>query len=174
MLTIILINCYRTLQCAVDNFTSALLENLPPLVPDIIVCGNFNSPLFQWPEGTIIAGETQEKQTQSRLLLELSEKFFLIQVITMPTIINNTLDLFFTNNKDMVVNCSVDETIFSDQPFITINTTYSEVRTSPKHSYFHSWTSFLQLANWLESLQHLSQCNGLGPATWRKRPQQNV
>lgn len=71
-LNAILVNCYRPPQCAVDNFTSAirsiseLLQNLPPPTPDILVCGDFNFPFIQWPEGTITApppGGTQEEQT---------------------------------------------------------------------------------------------------------------
>ena len=62
---IIVVNCYHPPQCTLQNFKTAiehisrLIDNLHRPMPDIILCGDFNFPFIQWPEGST-SGATLE------------------------------------------------------------------------------------------------------------------
>lgn len=128
-LNMVIINCYRPPQCGLQEFRSAVeninkvIDNLPPPMPEIILCGDFNFPLISWPSGSV-SGGTLEHQVQAKLLLETTEKNFLTQQITQPTRQHNTLDLFFTNNQEAISKYRVEKSSLSDHNLITINTTY--------------------------------------------------
>ena len=135
----IVINCYRPPQCDLESFANAvgklnnIFENLPTPMPDINLTGDFNFPIIQWPEGTI-SGGTREDQLQANLLLDTADKVFLTQLITRPTRLNNTLDLFFTNNEEAISSYRVEKTIFTDHNLISVNTTLRKVKTTEKET----------------------------------------
>ena len=61
--------------------------------------------------------------------MDFSEKFFLNQYIEEPTRLNNILDLFFTNNEDIILKIQVEApTTMSDHKLQCITTCFiSEV-----------------------------------------------
>ena len=82
LLNLVVINCYRPSDCSLTNFENPIknmkdiVDNLPSPTPEIIICGDFNFPFIQWPEGSIRGG-TQDAQSQAKL--ELATFTFLTQ-----------------------------------------------------------------------------------------------
>ena len=57
--------------------------------------------------------------------MALSEEFFLVQCIEEPTRLNNILDLFFTNNEDVILKTQVEApTTLSDHKLQCITTSF--------------------------------------------------
>ena len=108
----------------------------------IIVAGDFNFPIIDWKTRKV-SGGTREQNGQAEDLLALSEEFFLVQCIEEPTRLNNILDLFFTNNEDMILKTHVEApSTLSDHRLQCITTrlgsTMDELNVElPEHS-FHS------------------------------------
>ncbi|KAK3884903.1 hypothetical protein Pcinc_010877 [Petrolisthes cinctipes] len=159
-LNLLIFNCYRPPSCTLVNFTKAyremhkLIEDLPTPMPDIIICGDFNFPFIHWPEGSIITGATREEQDQASLTFELSDKFFLTQLITKPTRKNNTIDLLFTNIQDLLSDHTVEKTIFSDHNLVHLHTRYRKAKdqvdtdTPPSHNRFSALNFDSEAVNW--------------------------
>merc|ERR1711874_925506 len=74
-----------------------------------------------WRKKTTVHG-TIDQQKQFDRLLEVAEKYYLIQTVEEPTRIGNTLDLVFTNNIDIITQQDVSKTIMSDHNIIEITT----------------------------------------------------
>ena len=76
---------------------------------DIIICGDFNFPEADWsnPECRKISAVTGDDKIQLNKLLNLTDDFFLNQLITKPTRNKNTLDLVFTNITDSPFDCNI-------------------------------------------------------------------
>jgi len=74
--------------------------------PTIILTGDFNFPFIEWKTSGVgacswtmkpgIYGSEDEK-SQFHKLMEVSDKYHLVQAIEEPTRKDNTLDLVFTN-----------------------------------------------------------------------------
>jgi hypothetical protein len=52
--------------------------------------------------------------------LKFAEQFALEQFVTVPTRLNNILDLFFANNTELVRELSVEDTVLSDHRLINV------------------------------------------------------
>lgn len=141
---LVILNCYRPPQCTLEKFdevinkVNKLLENLPTPMPNIMLCGDFNLPTIQWPEGRL-SGGTLAHREQARRLMATADQAFLTQLVTRPTRKENILDLLFTNNQEAVRNYTVEETIISDHRLLTFSTDYlrdatPQARSSPTHS----------------------------------------
>ena len=82
---------------------------------NIILVGDMNFPFVQWKCienqmcAKIIPGTTTDSQNQARKLLDLTEKYFMEQLIQEPTREENILDLIFSNT-DIVNNINVEKT----------------------------------------------------------------
>ena len=74
--------------------------------PNIIVCGDFNLPHINWKDSSTITGATNDEKQMVQLLSSFANEFFMTQIISEPTHYQgNTLDLIFTNNRDLIYNC---------------------------------------------------------------------
>ena len=91
---------------------------------EIVIMGDFNLPGISWECGSPRI-ETKEPSKSEALLLTFMEDNFLTQHITQPTRQRNTLDLFLTNNDNMVLCTTSDETNISDHNIVSIKTTYN-------------------------------------------------
>ena len=89
--------------------------------PDILICGDFNLPSANWDA---IGEDTGSAHSTLRNSLnQFQNKHFLTQVINLPTNKSgNTLDLVFTNNSQLVNECSSVPTQFSDHYLVDIST----------------------------------------------------
>lgn len=136
---LLIINCYRPPSCTYESFKQACnkmheaISTQPAPMPNIIICGDFNFPFVTWPTAAMNGG-TKDLQQQANLLLEVSEKYFLSQIITKPTRKESTLDLFFTNNQDLVHSYTTEKTIFSDHCLVTIQTSCRKGTIAPRQS----------------------------------------
>merc|ERR1711874_358831 len=74
-----------------------------------------------WRKKATVHG-TIDQQKQFDRLIEVAEKYHLIQMVEEPTRIENTLDLVFTNNIDIITQQDVSKTIMSDHNIIEITT----------------------------------------------------
>ncbi len=116
---LIILLLYRPPSCSSSDFEpiinkmfSCMFELSSPL-PNIILLGDFNLPNMDWsnPKHCFI----------SRALCPFIDSFFLEQLVTEPTRINNVLDLIFSN--DDVIDCiSVCKTVISDHSLLTVKT----------------------------------------------------
>ena len=91
---------------------------------DIFLTGDFNLPEIQWPIRD--ANIPQPKLSYSaNLLTTFMEENFLNQLVDKPTRGNNILDLFITNNANIVSHIDSVETSISDHNIVKVNTTYN-------------------------------------------------
>ena len=120
-------NIYRPPSCAENKFKdtltniSAAIEGISSPMPTIIVCGDFNLPIINWETGRS-SGGTLEMQRQADALMEFMNTHCLQQMVQEPTRINNILDLFLTNNPDIIMNINTSNTVISDHKLITVDT----------------------------------------------------
>ena len=106
-LTLVVITLYRPPECPSNQFTSSLqdirvkLDAVSTYMPNIVFTGNFNFPTIDWNSERVIGGGT-EYRLQAETLMEFARDFCLQQFIDIPTQEESILDLFFTNNEDIV------------------------------------------------------------------------
>ena len=91
---------------------------------DIIVMGDFNLPGISWKDNNFKV-ESKAPSTSEALLQTFMEDHLLSQYIHQPTRLRNTLDLFLTNNDNLVLHTSSEETELSDHNIVTIKSTYN-------------------------------------------------
>ena len=90
----------------------------------IIITGDFNFPNIQWDQSsqTSVTGKPTEAE---ELFLTFLEDNLLCQYITQPTRDMNILDLFLTNNPNLVLQSNSTPTPLSDHNIVTVQTTYN-------------------------------------------------
>ena len=69
------------------------------------LCGDFNLPDINWDSNTITGH--QYSLSMNQLFLDLFCDLGLTQTVDKPTRENNILDLFLTNNNNLIKSCSV-------------------------------------------------------------------
>ena len=115
----------------VMNKVKRLLSVMDTPEPTVLITGDFNFPFIEWKRNELGAcawrknttdNGTIDQQKQFDKLLEVVEKYHLIQTVEEPTRIENTLDLVFTNNIDIITQQDVSKTIMSDHNIIEITT----------------------------------------------------
>ena len=129
---------YRPPSCPLNNFENAMkdieakINELGSLLPSIILMGDFNFPTMSWVTGRLYGG-SREYRCQGECLRKFMEVFMLEQYIMEPTRKDNILDLFLTNNPDIVKMIDVGNTIMSDHDLITVTIDINlEGATEPK------------------------------------------
>ena len=100
------------MTCLISSFQTTL---------NIIVTGDLNFPIIDWKTSDINGGSLSIRR-QSEMLLEFIAENFLEQCIMVPTRNHNILDLFLTNNYDIVLRTDVEETSISDHNIVIIDT----------------------------------------------------
>ena len=126
-LALVVITLYRPPECPSDLFISSLeeikikLETISTCLPNIIFTGDFNFPTVDWnSESVIVGGAGYRLQAES--LIQFARNLCLQQFIEIPTREENILDLFFTNNEDIVQEYDVTPWKASDHRLITVKT----------------------------------------------------
>ena len=123
----VLVNLYRPPTCPEVLFKHALsdvsqaIDSLGAPMPSVIMCGDFNLPSVDWTSGTI-GSCTIEIQRQAGALFEFMNQYCLQQMVSQPTRVNNILDLFMTNNPEIVWNMEVVNTVLSDHRLVLVET----------------------------------------------------
>ena len=73
-----------------------------------MILGDFNFPFLSWIEAEdsviyhIKSGAKIDEKLRAEKLLNLTNKYFMNQIITQPTRNTNTLDLIFLNNTELI------------------------------------------------------------------------
>ena len=127
-LDIIFATVYRPPTCETSKFNHVLEIILSKVkesesarhMPNIIVMGDFNFPVINWENGTVQGG-TLESQNQASSLINFMNNLTLEQCIHQPTRGNNILDLFLTNNFEIVRGVEIEDTEMSDHRLIALN-----------------------------------------------------
>ena len=113
-LDITAITIYRppTSRCSdfmlVIEAIKSVLHNITP-EPRLILTGDLNFPSINW-ESQIIGPCQVETRQQAQLLLNFFESMFLEQYVEDATRINNILDIFATNDQELISSITVEKT----------------------------------------------------------------
>ena len=115
----------QSFQNIILNNISTLMNTLATPEPDIILLGDFNFPKAVWREGVGI--QHQGVSPENRMLnslIDVCDTHHLLQKITFGTRATqlgeeNTLDLLFTNNDDLLCNITRQASALSDHYLIT-------------------------------------------------------
>ena len=155
---------------AVDEIRSTL-SNLQAPYPEVIVCGDFNLPHLDWPNGTLRPGASKDEKSMAQILEDLANDHFLFQQVTGPTHRHgNTLDLCFSNNPQLMDDYHCRPTIFSDHYLIEGSAIFKS-STSEQESFrqphgedgisatFDALNFFSEEVDWTEIQEDLSKVN---------------
>ena len=118
----------------------------------ILMGGDFNFPIIDWKTRRV-SGGTMDQMKQAKDLLEFTDNFFMDQYIKKPTRNQNILDLFFTNNDEIMIAVEVEApTILSDHNLQIITTGFfpnlcDEIKP-PKDESFYALNFHDNTINW--------------------------
>ena len=176
---------YRPPDTTKDEFTPCIdkiesyLCNLPS-TDNIMILGDFNFPFLSWIEAEdsviyhIKSGAKTDEKLQAEKLLNLTNKYFMNQIITQPTRNTNTLDLIFLNNTELIPNHTVENVskCLSDHDLITCHIKEASDDNHPKINkkpeklrIFNYWSQkaswdkmnqFLEKVEWSENITQTS------------------
>ena len=116
---------------AIMNKIKKLLSEMATPEPTVIITGDFNFPFIEWKRSGVGACSwtmkqgtygTEDEKSQFYKLMEIMDKYHIVQAIEEPTRKENTLDLVFTNAIDIFKQIDVSQTILSDHDLIEIIT----------------------------------------------------
>ena len=95
----------------------------------INLMGDFNLPEISWNVEDKAPHLDFESSKCGQTLLTFMDKNFLSQYVTSPTRERNVLDLFLTNDPNLVLHTEVSDTKISDHRMVQILTTSNETAT---------------------------------------------
>ena len=162
---------YRPPKTTGEKFNQCLCEVQKYLqkVPDTqnnILIGDLNFPFLKWSEAndsvihSFVSGGLTDEQSQAQSFIDLTDQYFLNQVISKPTRGDNTLDLVYINNNDMFFNFKVEDVskylsdhkqITAEIDFVT-SPNHTTTKTPDKLRKFNYWSN---KAKWDEMISHL-------------------
>ncbi|XP_069936150.1 uncharacterized protein [Cherax quadricarinatus] len=131
---LVIILVYKPALATAEEFTDQLskidsyLDRLENPTPNILLLGDFNLPRVKWKmaQGNVIPeispGSTLAQQVHTRELMRLCERYSLNQQVIDPTRNENTLDLIFTSNEELIRDITVSKTIYCDHNIIEVQT----------------------------------------------------
>ena len=126
----VLVSVYRPQNSSLADFKNTMnfIEEKIKSLGDsytIIVTGDFNFPNICWESLSVHTGTTTVTADSARCLLHFMEKYLLNQEISIPTRLNNILDLFLTNKHDLVLDVFATKSSISDHNVMKIPLAYS-------------------------------------------------
>ena len=104
---------------------------------DLIICGDFNFPHADWsdPDCRRTSEVIGDDKIQLNKLLNLTDEYFLQQLITKPTRNQNTLDLMFTNITDSPFDCNISEyKTLSDHKVVELKLHHNDEQPTPEET----------------------------------------
>ena len=148
-----------------------ILNKLERPDPTIIWSGDFNFPFVKWKECNNggcswyfdpCIPTTRDEKAQFRSLYNICSKFNLMQTIDEPTRGNNTLDLIFTNEIDVIRYIDINYSSLSDHFRIELTTALKTekikeaVRQIKERNGLKMYNFFSKKVNWTEIKNELS------------------
>ena len=164
----VIASIYRPPGTPITSFTNLLrflqrnITKLANFDSDLFIMGDFNMPDLAWCQSDSVSG-TRAISESGTLLNHFIDHNFISQYVDKPTRINNILDLFFTNNSNLVLQCDSTDTSLSDHKIIKIKTTYnvkSTLKNTKPHIPDFTFRSLnLQKADFNKISDHLKSLN---------------
>ena len=137
----------------------------------VMFLGDMNFPFLQWKTvedvtyPVITPGNTTDNQNQAKTMIELTDKYFMQQVITEPTREDNILDLLFSTHSDEITNISIEKVsnVLSDHNFVyftipSIDSTRKTAKPAPPYTLQNDLSDFQfwsEKCNWDSVKQQL-------------------
>ena len=152
-------------KLAMEKISVTIRSDLQPL-PRIIFTGDLNFPSVDWISQTINSCTTETRE-QATVLLEFFQEFFLEQQVHEATRERNILDIFATNDHELVSQILVEDNDrkFSDHKSIIIKTNLIR-EASLEHS--KSYNSDLEALNFYsDTIDWSSLKSELGNIDWK-------
>ena len=110
-----------------------IFKELKTPEPTIILSGDFNFPFVKWKrlqnggctwEYKTKSNATKDQKQQFKDLMSICNEQCMLQVIEEPTRKENTLDLMFTNEPNVVTEVEVNKKWISDHSRVEVSTNY--------------------------------------------------
>ena len=165
---LVVVTLYRPPGCTTEKFievTEIIRSNIRSIgnpEPTIVITGDFNLPNIEWNRYSIYGG-TSPDRTQADALFRLVDELLLRQIVENATRGDNILDLFLTNNDDLVSNIQIEDTIMSDHRILMIETTMDmkpdKLGGVKKSGQFASLNFFNENTKWTDINNHISSIN---------------
>lgn len=173
----ILLCCmYRPPRCSTENMLEVLriieheARKLGAPEPTIIINGDFNFPDIQWNDTTIYGG-TAEDRLQANSLFTMMESLMLKQIIHIPTRGNNILDLFLTNDEDLISDVRAEDIDISDHRLMVVETTLNTKKQTQNDTantdgfqsmnFFHDSIDWKAINDGISNIDWQGEMNGL-------------
>ena len=105
------------------NVMKFLRSNIAELDDDsykFCISGDFNFPLIDWQSLSVSSGGSSDTADSANCLLSFMSDNLMNQYVSVPTRGSNTLDLFITNDDNLVTNVSSTKTDISDHNMVDI------------------------------------------------------
>ena len=135
---------------------------MAPTSSTIALCGDLNFPIIDWTTYSVHGG-TSSTRHQANMLLELFEDFFLLQYVEHPTRGKNILDIFATNDDELVLRVRVlSKSKISDHNITIIDTTQYLKETEDKikdQNSLHALNFWSRNINWEELRAEINSYN---------------
>lgn len=176
-----IVTIYRPPDTTSDKFHPCLSEAEQYLkqissTGNVMLLGDFNFPFLKWKEVedsviyNIVSGGTKDEQNQAQALLSLADSFFLSQVITEPTRLENIIDLVFTNNPDLLTNINIQKVSkhLSDHNEIVANLNCAMPEIT-KEKFAKNTSRLTSLNFWSEKADWISMNSYLSSINWSQR-----
>ena len=122
-----------------------ILSDLTAPTPTLVLCGDFNFPkaALEWQlvDGVIVPvvlghhaeGEGQHVRLQAERLVQLAYRHHMAQYVDRVTHGHEVLDLFFSNNPELVHSVSTESfPTFTDHMAVTVGVNYTLGKPPPK------------------------------------------
>ena len=163
---------YESFDCVMRRIEDVIEEYGGP-GRILVVAGDFNLPIINWKEGEI-SGGTREQQRQASILTNFAEKLFMEQIVEEGTRNENILDLFFSNNDEIVLKVEVEpQSIISDHKLQIITTSFltedcvargdDEEDSLHQLNFFHNKIEWEEIKEKLSKVQWIQILKGLNP-----------
>ena len=131
---------YRPPKCEeVAKFTQMLnninedIERLGTPAPNILILGDLNMPKANWTTLEIYGGSDSIRR-QAQSLFSFTETHALEQLVQGATRGQNTLDLCFSNNDELIDHIEINDSILSDHRLLFLTTNIFSKQNNPSES----------------------------------------
>ena len=155
-------------QSSFQNIMKFLKNNIAELDDDsyqFCISGDFNFPLIDWQSLSVSSGASSDTANSANCLLSFMSDSLMNQYVTVPTRGSNILDLFITNNDNLVTNVSSMKTDISDHNMVDIMISFNPASPFRPHVNTFDEDNFRSLDFFQADFDVLNQ--KLGAVDWK-------
>ena len=136
---------YRPPSACTDSFNRLLQFVEKCVIEDaddtyqLSITGDLNFPFINWESMTFERGASADSQQSAKAFLSITNRLMMTQYVTQPTRGSNILDIFSTNNENLVKFSSTEDTSLSDHRLVRMSLDLSEsIKPNPSHDLSHN------------------------------------